>query len=160
MLSRPGGCEKQVTKLPILHMSQSLTLYDNISFVDLHDDEADGELEVDPPMKINLETRITCVKPRTIGTFVTSVTTYHQSGKCIGTSKMMALIMDLNPEKIIPFDEAHMSSKMKKDDERIIDGSRIKSNDQAQRRKRLYDIKYQKMRLCFIGLVVTIIRYT
>ena len=44
---------------------------------------------------------------------------------------MVALILGLNPEKIIPFDEAHMSSKMKKDDERIIDGSRIKSNDQA-----------------------------
>lgn len=122
---------KQVQNWPILHMSQSLTLYDNISFLEMHDDEADGELEVDPPMKINLETRITCVKPHTIGTFVTSVTTYHQSGKCIGTSKMVALILGLNPEKIIPFDEAHMSSKMKKDDERIIDGLRIKSNDQA-----------------------------
>jgi acyl dehydratase len=121
---------KQIQDLTILHISQSLTLYDNISFVKMNDyNKNDGMLEVDdPPMQINLETRITCVKPRTIGTFVTSITTYHQSGKCIGTSTMVALILGLNPDKIIPFDEAPMSLT-KKDDERIIDRSRI--NDQG-----------------------------
>lgn len=108
---------KQVQNFSLLHMSQSLALYDNISFLEMHH-EADGELEVDPPMKINLETRITCVKPRTIGTFVTWVTSYHQSGKCIGTSKMVALILGLNPDKIIPLDEAPMSSTKEKDDDR------------------------------------------
>ena len=89
--------------LPILHMSQSLTLYNEISFVRERDYDRCDDDSPDPPMRMHLETRIARVEPRKVGMFVTSVTTYHQPGTCIATSQMVALILGLDPDMVIPF---------------------------------------------------------
>jgi len=89
--------------LPILHMSQSLTLYNEISFVRERNYDRCDDDSPDLPMRMHLETRIARVKPRKVGTFDTSVTTYHQRGTCITTSQIVALILGLDPDMVIPF---------------------------------------------------------
>jgi acyl dehydratase len=96
--------------LPILHVSQSLTLHDGgmALFVGRDGDGddsggrgVDGGL-VDPPVRMRLETSITSVTPRQIGTFVESETAYHHSGKCVANSRSVALILGLNPDAVVP----------------------------------------------------------
>lgn len=88
---------EEIKDLPILHMSQSLILHDKIKL-----SEQTGQDVIDPATRIQLETRILSVKPRNIGTFVTSETTYHQDGKCIATAQMVALILGMDPEIVVP----------------------------------------------------------
>lgn len=86
---------KEARDLPILHIHQSLTLHDHIEL-----SEGQGNEMIDPPTQLMLETRIVSVKPRNIGTFVTSETTYHQDGRCIATAQMVALILGLDPDMV------------------------------------------------------------
>mmetsp|Transcript_18453 Transcript_18453/g.39918 ORF Transcript_18453/g.39918 Transcript_18453/m.39918 type:complete len:431 (+) Transcript_18453:38-1330(+) len=101
------GDIKEVQDLPILHISQSLILHDEIKL-----SEQTGQNEmIDPPTLILLETRILSVKPRNIGTFVTSETTYHQDGSCIATAQMVALILGLDPDKVEPTNDTSKSQE-------------------------------------------------
>jgi acyl dehydratase len=107
---RDARCARDAVDLPILHVSQSLTLHDEdaASFV-----RRDGDAEcgggggggpVDPPTRMRLETSITSVAPRRIGTFVTSATTYHRhDGRRVASSRMVALILGLDPDAVVPF---------------------------------------------------------
>ncbi len=81
--------------LPILHMSQSLVIHNEISLVDSNED--------DHPVRINLQTRIVSIRPRNIGTFVTTETKYYQKESCIATAQMTALVFGLSPEKVVPY---------------------------------------------------------
>ena len=85
----------ELQHLPILHMSQSLTIHDKIK---LH--TTDSTVCIDQPTLVQLKTRIISVKPKSIGTFVTSETIYYQEGNCIATARMVALILGLDPDKI------------------------------------------------------------
>eukprot|EP00986_Skeletonema_menzelii_P012271 scaffold6699_cov80-Skeletonema_menzelii.AAC.4 len=80
-------------QLPILHMSQSLVIHNEIS---LYDDD-----EEDHPVQIDLQTRIVSIRPRNIGAFVTTETNYYQKESCIATAQMTALVFGLSPEKVI-----------------------------------------------------------
>jgi hypothetical protein len=74
-----------------------------MSFVRERDyDRCDDDLP-DLPMRMHLKTRIAGVKPCKVGTFITSVMTYHKRGTCIATSQMVALILGLAPDMVIPF---------------------------------------------------------
>eukprot|EP00581_Thalassiosira_minuscula_P001022 CAMPEP_0183748728 /NCGR_PEP_ID=MMETSP0737-20130205/67922_1 /TAXON_ID=385413 /ORGANISM="Thalassiosira miniscula, Strain CCMP1093" /LENGTH=439 /DNA_ID=CAMNT_0025984467 /DNA_START=456 /DNA_END=1775 /DNA_ORIENTATION=+ len=88
-----------VESLPILHMSQSLILHDNIKFNTTSD-----QATIDPPTQMQIETSILSVKPRGIGTFVTSETRYYQDGSYIATSQMVALILGLDPDAVVSLD--------------------------------------------------------
>ena len=83
-------------------MSQSLTLYNEISFLKERDyDKCDDS--PNPPMRMmHIETRIARVEHCKVETFVMSVTTYHQRGTCIATPQMVALILGRDPDMVIP----------------------------------------------------------
>ncbi len=81
--------------LPILHMSQSLVIHNKISLVDSNGD--------DHPVRINLQTRIVSIRPRNVGTFVTTETKYYQKESCIATAQMTALVFGLSPEKVVSY---------------------------------------------------------
>ena len=85
---------KEMQDLPILHISQSLILHDEMKL------SADEHV-IDPPTQIELETKILSVTPRSIGTFLTTETKYHQLGSCIATAHMVALVLGLDPDKVI-----------------------------------------------------------
>lgn len=71
---------------PILHMSQSLDLHDEIQY-------ATDDTKIDPPTQVQIRVRILSVNPRSVGTFVTSETTYHQEGgRLIATGRMVSNI--------------------------------------------------------------------
>lgn len=80
-------------QLPILHMSQSLIIHNELA---LFEDE--GE---DHPVRIDLQTRIISIRPRNIGAFVTTETKYYQKESCIATAQMTALVFGLSPEKVM-----------------------------------------------------------
>ena len=80
-------------QLPILHMSQSLVIHNEIPLFD--DDEEDH------PVQIDLQTKIVSIRPRNIGAFVTTETNYYQKESCIATAHMTALVFGLSPEKVI-----------------------------------------------------------
>lgn len=84
--------------LPILHIHQSLTLHDEIKPQKQIEDNI-----IDPPTQLQLQAKILSVKPRSIGTFVTSETKYYQDGKCIATAQMVALILGLDPDIVVPW---------------------------------------------------------
>lgn len=86
---------KGLKNLPILHMSQSLVIHNEISLVD-----SNGN---DHPVRINLQTRILSIRPRNIGTFVTTETKYYQQESCIATAQMTALVFGLSPEKVVSY---------------------------------------------------------
>ncbi|KAL7541308.1 hypothetical protein ACHAXR_010800 [Thalassiosira sp. AJA248-18] len=92
--------------LPILHMSQSLVLHDKIK------PNTDKNI-YDPPTQVQLQTQILSVKPRSIGTFLKSETKYYQGGICIATAQMTALVLGLDPEKVVPW-EAHDARQVNK----------------------------------------------
>ena len=85
-------------KLPILHVSQSLILHNEITLT-----TNEQHSSIDPPTYLRLETKIVSVEPRNKGTFVTSETTYHQFGKCIATAQMVALIVGIDRNLVVPF---------------------------------------------------------
>ncbi len=86
---------KELKHLPILHMSQSLVIHNEISLVDSNGD--------DHPVRINLQTRIVSIRPRSIGTFVTTETKYYLEESCIATAQMTALVFGLSPEKVVQY---------------------------------------------------------
>jgi acyl dehydratase len=88
---------QNVQSLPILHVSQSLIILDEI---EMASDE--NHNVIDQPTQIRLETRIVSVEPRRQGTFVTSETSYHQFGKCIAVAQMVALIVGLDRHLVVP----------------------------------------------------------
>jgi hypothetical protein len=63
---------RRIQRLPILHVSQSLILHDEIK---LFTDDYFNSL--DPPTQVWLETKIVSVEPQNKGTLVTSETTYY-----------------------------------------------------------------------------------
>lgn len=86
----------QVLKhLPILHMSQSLAIHNEIPLVNSAGD--------DHPVRLNLQTGIVSIRPRNIGTFVTTETKYYQKESCIATAQMTALVFGLSPEKVVSY---------------------------------------------------------
>ena len=91
---------KEVQNLPMLHISQSLILHGEIK---LSEKQVDQGIMIDPSIRILLETEIVSVKPRSLGTFITSETKYYQDGNCIATAEMVALILGLDPEMIVPW---------------------------------------------------------
>mmetsp|Transcript_36188 Transcript_36188/g.77171 ORF Transcript_36188/g.77171 Transcript_36188/m.77171 type:complete len:450 (-) Transcript_36188:25-1374(-) len=118
-----------VQNLPILHMSQSLILHDRIKFHTIKMDKGivnpNGPL-IDPPREIELRTRILSIKPRSIGTFVTSQTKYYQDGNCIATAQMVALILGLDPDDIVPLKGA--TNNLHEDRSRTINQSTKESS--------------------------------
>ncbi|KAL7551209.1 hypothetical protein ACHAWF_014401 [Thalassiosira exigua] len=97
-LKNQGDIE-EVRGLPILHISQTMTLHSVIKA-----SVTTNEANIDPPMKILIETRIIAVKPRSIGTFVTSETSYHQHGACVVTTQMVALILGLDSDMVVQWE--------------------------------------------------------
>ena len=89
---------KEVQHLPILHMSQSLIFHHKIKLQTTY-----STVCIDQPTQVQLKTRIISVKPKSIGTFVTSETAYYQDGDCIASAQMVALILGLDPDKIVPW---------------------------------------------------------
>mmetsp|Transcript_27789 Transcript_27789/g.57971 ORF Transcript_27789/g.57971 Transcript_27789/m.57971 type:complete len:434 (-) Transcript_27789:34-1335(-) len=87
---------EQVQNLPLLHMSQSLIFHDRIKFQKQTDQNT-----IDPPTQLHLQTRILSIKPRSIGTFMTSETKYYQDGSCIATAQMVSLILGLDPDNVV-----------------------------------------------------------
>lgn len=99
----------RIQSLPILHVSQSLILHDEIKlFTD------DYHNSLDPPTQVRLETKIVSVEPRNKGTLVTSETTYHQFGKCIATAQMVALIVGLDRDLVVPLKATTPSAPLHK----------------------------------------------
>jgi len=99
---------KEVQNNPTLHISQSLTLHEDII---LKGDVA----AIDPPTQVQLQTRVISVIPRAIGTFVSTQTTYHQGTTCIATAQMVALVLGVDPDMILPFNQKQVGdSRMSK----------------------------------------------
>ena len=93
--------EEEMGSLPILHMNQSLVFHhttDKILFSNNNNND-----RPDNPVKVNLQTEIVSLRPRKIGTFVTSETKYYYRDYCIATGKMTALVYGLSPNKVIPW---------------------------------------------------------
>ena len=91
---------EEMGSLPILHMSQSLEFHhstDKILFSNNNNDSPDN------PIQVNLQTEIVSLRPRQIGTFVTSETKYYYRDYCIATGKMTALVYGLSPNTVIPW---------------------------------------------------------
>mmetsp|Transcript_5388 Transcript_5388/g.9184 ORF Transcript_5388/g.9184 Transcript_5388/m.9184 type:complete len:349 (+) Transcript_5388:379-1425(+) len=86
---------QELKHLPILHMSQSLVFHNEILPLNTN---TDGD---DHPVTIDLQTRILSIRPRSVGTFVTTETTYYQEESCIATAQMTALVFGLSPEKVV-----------------------------------------------------------
>jgi acyl dehydratase len=87
---------QELKHLPILHMSQSLLFHNEILF---NNNDTDGD---DHPVQINLQTNIISIRPRRIGTFVTTETKfYDQNESCIATAQMTALVFGLSPKNVI-----------------------------------------------------------
>ena len=99
---------KDTKDLPILHISQTLMLHDEIKFCD-----TGSSTDIDPPTQINLQSKVLSVKPRNIGTFITTETKYYQNGNCIATAEMVALILGMDPDVAIPFN-VHSNNDMKR----------------------------------------------
>lgn len=91
---------EEMESLPILHMNQSLVFHhstDKILFSNNNNDSPDN------PVKVNLHTEIVSLRPRKVGTFVTSETKYYYRDYCIATGEMTALVHGLSPNKVIPW---------------------------------------------------------
>jgi len=88
---------KEVQNNPTLHMSQNLTLHDDIILTK-------GAV-IYPPTQVQLQTRVISVKPRAIGTFVTSETSYYQGTTCIATAQMVALVLNIDPDMILSYNQ-------------------------------------------------------
>ena len=101
MLLKNHGEVKQVEMLPILHISQSLVFHNEILF----NNKSNG---TDYPLQIHLRTEITSIRPRNVGTFVTTETKYYQRECCIATAQMTALVYGMNPDKVIQW-QGHQS---------------------------------------------------
>jgi len=100
---------KEVQNNPTLHMSQKLTLHDDIILTTC------DEGVIDPPTQVQLQTRVISVKPRAIGTFVTSETSYYQGTTCIATAQMVALVLNIDPDMILPYKQKQVGdSRMPK----------------------------------------------
>lgn len=89
-------------EMPVLHMSQTLVLREQFP----NYQQSTSSIECDSPTQIHLQTRILAIKPRSIGVFVTSETTYYRTEEdgsrvCIATAQMVALVLGLDPEKVI-----------------------------------------------------------
>ena len=100
---------KEVQNNPTLHMSQNLILHDDIILTK-------GDVAaIDPPTQVQLQTRVISVIPRAIGTFVTSQTTYHEGTTCIATAQMVALVLGVDPDMILPYNQKQVGdSRMSK----------------------------------------------
>ena len=99
---------KEVQNNPTLHISQSLTLHEDIIL-------KGGVAAIDPPTQVQLQTRVISVIPRAIGTFVSTQTTYHQGTTCIATAQMVALVLGVDPDMILPFNQKQVGdSRMSK----------------------------------------------
>ena len=95
---------KEAKDLPVLHISQSLIMHDSTWYAER---KKENGTDIDPPTQIELKTMIVSVKPRKIGCFVASETTYHLGGKCIASTNMVALILGLDPDKVVSWSAAH-----------------------------------------------------
>lgn len=91
---------EEMESLPILHMSQSLVFHHSTDKI-LFSNNNNGSL--DNPVKVSLQTDIVSLRPRKVGTFVTSQTKYYYRDYCIATGEMTALIYGLSPNKVIPW---------------------------------------------------------
>ena len=109
---RDVGRARDAGDLPMLHVSQSLTLHEDAAaslFVGERDgDDAGcgdgGGGPVDPPTRVRLETSIASVDPRRIGTFVAYETEYRdRRGRRVASSRTVALILGLDPDAVVPF---------------------------------------------------------
>ncbi|KAL9183822.1 hypothetical protein ACHAXT_004678 [Thalassiosira profunda] len=96
---------REAGTFPILHMSQSLEMHAEM--------ELCGKTDDDEPTQMQLRVRVTSVKPRSIGTFVTTETTYHQDGRHIATTQMVALILGLDPDAVVQWKERIDEQKRK-----------------------------------------------
>jgi acyl dehydratase len=94
MFLKNADVVQEVNQLPILHMSQSLLFHNEILF----NNDTDGD---DAPVRIDLQVRILSIRPRNIGTFVTTETKYYQKESCVATAQMTALVFGLSPEKVV-----------------------------------------------------------
>lgn len=93
---------KEVQNNPTLHISQSLTLHDDIILT---------KGVIDPPTQIQLKTRVISVIPRAIGTFVTSETSYYQGTTFIATAQMVALVLGVDSDMILPYNQKQIGGK-------------------------------------------------
>jgi acyl dehydratase len=86
-------CIESVRDLPVLHTSQKLELHRPYIY---NQSSTRGD---DEPVNVWLESRVLSVKPRGIGTFLTSETKFYQKENgvevCVATSQMTALVLGL-----------------------------------------------------------------
>ncbi|KAL7476237.1 hypothetical protein ACHAW6_002112 [Cyclotella cf. meneghiniana] len=91
-------CIESVRDLPVLHTSQTLELHRPYIY---NQSSTRGD---DEPVNVWLESRVLSVKPRGIGTFLTSETKFYQEENgakvCVATSQMTALVLGLDPKLI------------------------------------------------------------
>lgn len=87
---------EEMGSLPILHMSQSLVFHHTTDKILL----SNNNDSPDNPVKVNLHTEIVSLRPRKVGTFVTSETKYYFRDSCIATGEITALVYGLSPNKV------------------------------------------------------------
>ncbi len=97
----------QTKNLPVLHISQSLTLHRKFPIYPPFLRGGDST-SMDPPMQLHLEIRVTSVQPKRIGTFVSTRTCYfelNENGvRCdVATAEMTALVLGVDPNLVIPW---------------------------------------------------------
>jgi acyl dehydratase len=87
----------RIRALPVLHMRQTFNMHQKPIM-------EETTQEVDTPINVWLETRISSIDPRSIGTFVTSDTNFYQqvdgSRVCIANAEMTALVLGVDPEMV------------------------------------------------------------
>lgn len=93
---------EELGNLPILHMSQSLVFHHTTDKIVFSNNNNNND-SPDNPVKVNLQTEIVSLRPRQIGTFVTSETKYYYRDYCIATGEMTALVYGLSPNKVLPW---------------------------------------------------------
>lgn len=89
---------QELKHLPILHMHQSLLFHNEILF----NNDTNGD---DHPVQIDIQTKIVSIRPRSIGTFVTTETKFsYPNDSCIATAQMTALVFGLSPKNVVSWE--------------------------------------------------------
>eukprot|EP00804_Cyclotella_cryptica_P016718 CCRYP_002019-RA/>CCRYP_002019-RA protein AED:0.28 eAED:0.28 QI:0/-1/0/1/-1/1/1/0/417 len=95
---KDANCIESVRDLPVLHTSQKFELHRPYMY------QQSSIREDDNPVNVWLESRVLSVKPRSIGTFLTSETKFYQKENgckvCVATAQMTALVLGLDPSLV------------------------------------------------------------
>jgi acyl dehydratase len=117
----------RIRALPVLHMRQTFNMHQKPIM-------EETTQEVDTPINVWLETRISSIDPRSIGTFVTSDTNFYQqvdgSRVCIANAEMTALVLGVDPEMV----HKYGSRAIKRTDNKM----KISENKTTSARRKVY----------------------